>query len=157
MSLFWGEEGGRKRGLSDEPKANVIRSYTDVTCTWKGFYTVSQVILTSVVVRTQFSINILSSYSYTKKNPWLFKEQGQKQRKQLQKTTTTTKSTVILLTLYNTPSLILSDARIWVPIIRTSSLSKSWRKLRNFWGADRLNASGDERADENKHKNIMLQ
>lgn len=33
----------------------------------KGFYTVSQVILTSVVVRTQFSINILSSYSYTKK------------------------------------------------------------------------------------------
>ena len=38
-----------------------------VTCTWKGFYTVSQVILTSVVVRTQFSINILSSYSYTKK------------------------------------------------------------------------------------------
>ena len=128
-----------------------------ITCTWKGFYTVSQVILTSVVVRTQFSINILSSYSYTKKHPWLFKEQGQKQRKQLQKTTTTTKSTVILLTLYNTPSLILSDARIWVPIIRTSSLSKSWRKLRNFWGADRLNASGDERADENKHKNIMLQ
>ena len=39
-----------------------------ITCTWKGFYTVSQVILTSVVVRTQFSINILSSYSYTKKN-----------------------------------------------------------------------------------------
>ena len=39
-----------------------------VTCTWKGFYTVSQVILTSVVVRTQFSINILSSYNYTKKN-----------------------------------------------------------------------------------------
>lgn len=38
-----------------------------ITCTWKGFYTVSQVILTSVVVRTQFSINILSSYSYTKK------------------------------------------------------------------------------------------
>ena len=33
----------------------------------KGFYTVSQVILTSVVVRTQFSINIISSYSYTKK------------------------------------------------------------------------------------------
>ena len=152
MSLFWGGEGGRKRGLSDEPKANVIRSYTDVTCTWKGFYTVSQVILTSVVVRTQFSINILSSYNYTKKKP-LNKD---KNKKQLQKTTTTTKST-ILLTLYNTPSLILSDARIWVPIIRTSSLSKSWRKLRNFWGADRLNASGDERADENKHKNIMLQ
>lgn len=83
-----------------------------ITCTWKGFYTVSQVILTSVVVRTQFSINILSTYSYTKKNPRLFKEQGQKQKKQLQKTTTTTKSTVILLTLYNTPSLILSDARI---------------------------------------------
>ena len=124
-----------------------------ITCTWKGFYTVSQVILTSVVVRTQFSINILSSYNYTKKNP-LNKD---KNKKQLQKTTTTTKSTVILLTLYNTPSLILSDARIWVPIIRTSSLSKSWRKLRNFWGADRLNASGDERADENKHKNIMLQ
>ena len=101
-------EGGRKRGLSDEPKANVIRSYTDVTCTWKGFYTVSQVILTSVVVRTQFSINILSSYNYTKKKP-LNKD---KNKKQLQKTTTTTKSTVILLTLYNTPSLILSDARI---------------------------------------------
>ena len=40
-----------------------------ITCTWKGFYTVSQVILTSVVVRTQFSINILSSYNYTKKKP----------------------------------------------------------------------------------------
>lgn len=79
-----------------------------VTCTWKGFYTVSQVILTSVVVRTQFSINILSSYNYTKKKP-LNKD---KNKKQLQKTTTTTKSTVILLTLYNTPSLILSDARI---------------------------------------------
>ena len=42
-----------------------------VTCTWKGFYTASQVILTSVVVRTQFSINILSSYSYTKKKKTL--------------------------------------------------------------------------------------
>ena len=133
-------------------KKNVIRSYMYL----KGFYTVSQVILTSVVVRTQFSINILSSYSYKKKLGFL-RNKDKNKKKQLQKTTTTTKSTVILLTLYNTPSLILSDARIWVPIIRTSSLSKSWRKLRNFWGADRLNASGDERADENKHKNIMLQ
>ena len=48
-----------------------------ITCTWKGFYTVSQVILTSVVVRTQFSINILSSYNYTKKKTL---EQRQKQK-----------------------------------------------------------------------------
>ena len=81
------------------------------TCTWKGFYTVSQVILTSVVVRTQFSINILSSYSYKKKLGFL-RNKDKNKKKQLQKTTTTTKSTVILLTLYNTPSLILSDARI---------------------------------------------
>ena len=49
-----------------------------VTCTWKGFYTVSQVILTYVVVQTQFSTNTLSSYSYTKN----------KNKKQKQKTTT---------------------------------------------------------------------
>ena len=76
-----------------------------VTCTWKGFYTVSQVILTSVVVRTQFSINILSSYNYTKKTLDFLRNKDKNKK-------TTTKSTVILLTLYNTPSLILSDARI---------------------------------------------
>ena len=82
-----------------------------VTGTWKGFYTVSQVILTSVVVQTQFSINILSSYSYTKKTLDFLRNKD-KNKKTTTTTTTTTKSTVILLTLYNTPSLILSDARI---------------------------------------------
>lgn len=52
-----------------------------VTCTWKGFYTVSQVILTSVVVRTQFSINILSSYNYTKKKTLDFLRNKDKNKK----------------------------------------------------------------------------